>query len=256
MISMKTLVIGNRKGGVAKTSTAHALGDALSAKYRVLLVDMDPQSSLSESCGVEAGERTLVDVLGDAEPGTATLFSILREIKPNLFLAPANKSLSRSELGLVPRLGRELVLKRALATLSGFDLCIIDTPPGLSLLSVNALAAADGLLIPTVPQVPDLRGLRKFISNIEDLRKDINPGLQVLGILVTFYDPRLVHHNSAVKAMQKSGVPVLEVRIGRSVRVSEAANNHQSIVSYDPKNKQAQAYQRLGKVVEQWLKSK
>ena len=250
---MITITIGNRKGGVGKTSTTHALGELLAnKKRRVLLVDMDPQGSLTESAGIVEPEKTLADVLGGSSAGKESIFTVAVELSESLYIAPGGKSLIRSELGLIERLGRELVLKKALVD-SGFDLVLIDTPPGLSILSVNALAAADGLLIPVVPQTPDLRGLKQFLENVDQIREAINPQLETIGIVPTFYEDRLIHHRSAIEALSAAELPILDTRIGRSVRISEAANSYQSIVSYDPKNKQALSYQALAKEVEVWL---
>lgn len=254
---MKTLAISNHKGGVGKTATSHALGAILAENgRRVLLVDLDPQASLTSSCGIDGGKRAnMTDVLGDMQPGAASMRSILCELGTRLWLAPADISLAGTELGLQQRLGRENVLRRALATVAGdFDVCVVDCLPGLGLLTVNGLVAADAVLIPTQPQGADLRALNLFLGTLDRVR-ELNPDLAILGVLVTFYDGRLLHHKDAVEALTGAGLPILPVTIGRSVRVAEAAAAGQSLIAYDPRNPQAAAYRELAKVIETWLET-
>lgn len=254
---MRIITLANHKGGVGKSATVHALGVVLSREHgrSVLLVDCDPQGSLTASCGVmDAEDASLAQVLGSSTPGSKRLEEIVVEVAADLWLAPADIELSRTELGLVTRIGRENTLKRALATMDGaFDVVLIDSPPSLGLLTVNTLTAADAVLIPTQPQIVDLRGLRLFLETVGELRGALNEGLEILGILLTFYDGRLIHHRSAVRAMEKAGLPVLPVQIGRSVRVAEAASEGESVVTYEPDNKRALEYRALGEVVDAWL---
>jgi chromosome partitioning protein len=215
------------------------------------MIDTDPQASLTLSCGVfDAGERgNLADVIAGAELG-----AILRELSPRLWLAPAAVDLASAELALVSRLGREAVLRKAMHGIAGrFDVALIDCPPSLGLLTVNALAAADGVIVPCQPAPADVRGMRLFLASIEQVRAAINPGLQVIGVLLTFYDGRLALHGQAVQALQGLAVPVLSVRIGRSVRVAEAAGAGLPVTTYDAKNPQSKAYQELGKEIDAWL---
>ena len=254
---MKTVAIANQKGGTGKSATTHALGAVLAAEYqrRVLMVDIDPQSSLTEACtGVDSSGVSLAEVLGGATPGTLILKKVILELSDNLYLAPADLALAATELGLVSRMGRENVLKKALASVADtFDVALIDCPPSLSLLTVNALTAADAVLIPTQPQAVDLRGLRLFLSTLDNIRQELNPELQTLGILPTFFDSRLTHHKEAIGAMERAGLPLMGVRIGRSVRVAEAAANGETVVTFEPKNPQAQAYRELAEEINQWL---
>jgi chromosome partitioning protein len=257
---MKIVAIANQKGGVGKSATAHALGAVLASDYdrRVLLVDVDPQSSLTEACnGGDIADNSMAEVLGGASPGSMPITEILVELGPNLYLAPADLALAATELGLSSRMGRENVLKKALAlTKPYFDLALIDCPPSLSLLTVNALTAADAVLIPTQPQVVDLRGLRLFLDTLDNIRIELNPDLETLGILPTFYDKRLIHHRDAIAAMQNADLPVMSVKIGRSVRVAEAAASGETVVTYEPKNPQAQAYRELAEEIDKWLNKK
>lgn len=258
---MKTIAIANHKGGVGKTATSHALGTALSSMgHRVLLVDADPQSSLTAACGVQAAGESLAEVLGGAAAGVQPLGKILVDVADVetavLHLAPADIALSSNELGLVQRIGREYVLKNALATVArAYDVCLIDCPPSLGMLTVNALAAADVAIIPTQPQISDVRGLVLFLETVNGIRVAINPGLKILGVLVTFYDGRTIHHRDAVQTLIDQGLPLFDTMIGRSIRVAEAPAAGESVVTYDPQNPQAENYQQLAKEVGAWLRN-
>ncbi len=258
---MKTIAIANHKGGVGKTATTHALGAALALRgKRTLLIDIDPQSSLTASCGVKTHEtegESMLNVMGTIQNGDMSLPDILFEVTPHLDLAPSDIALSQSELGLVTRRGREYVLRRALETVQGeYDVILVDCPPSLGLLTVNALAAADGVLIPTQAQITDLRGLTLFLQTLKGIQGDLNAALDVIGILVTFYDARLIHHRDAMDTMREMGLNILPVTIGRSVRVAEPAAIGESVVTYEPDHKQAAAYRQLAKVIDEWLERK
>lgn len=255
---MRTIAVANQKGGCGKTATVHALGAVLSGQgYRTLLIDADPQGTLTQACGVEdTAGRSLSEVMGDTEPGEMGLAEVIRPLGPGLSLAPSDVALATSELGLFLRMGRELQLKEALSAVAGdYNVCLIDCPPSLGLLVVNALAAADGVLIPVIPQEADLRGLRLFLATLDRIRKGINRNLDTVGIVPTFYDGRMVHHRSAVEAMEAAGLPVLPVRVGRSVRVAEAVANGRSIVTHAPLNPRATEYAELGQEVIRWLEA-
>ncbi len=256
---MKTIAIANQKGGVGKTATAHALGVILSrAGLRVLLIDTDPQASLTQSSGIaEAAGRSLAEVLGGAQPGRVQLAGVVLDLGEGLSLAPGDIALAGVELGLVARMGRESVLRKALAGVNNrFDLALIDCPPSLGLLTVAALVASDAVLIPTQAQAVDLRGLRLFAETLDQIRQELNPQLETLGVLVTFFDGRLTHHRQAIEAMERAGLPVLPVKIGRSVRVAEAAGAGESVVTYEPNNPQSGNYRELGEIVLRWLRDK
>jgi len=252
---MQIISIANHKGGVGKTATTHALGAGLAELgQNVLIIDLDPQASLSGACGFSGSDPSLADVMGGDKKGTVKLEGIVKRVSENLSLAPSDLSLAGTDRGLYQRLGRENVLKRALETVSAsFDVCLIDCPPSLSLLTVNALNAAHGVLIPTQPAAADMRGLKMFFNTLDDM-SELNPDLEIIGVLPTFYDGRLNHHNAAIETMSGAGLPMLSSRIGRSVKVQEAAGHAESITEYDPKNKRATEYKALAKEIDQWLK--
>lgn len=252
---MKVLSIANHKGGTGKTATTRALGDVLAAAgVRVLLVDVDPQSSLTLSCGLAGDvEPNLTDVIGGAQPGKLPITKIIRHISNNLDLAPANLSLAAAELGINQRFGREQILTKALAGLKGYDLVLIDCAPSLGLLVVNALVASNAVLIPTQPMPVDVAGVKMFLDTVDVIRDNLNPGLSIMGILPTFYDARLNAHQGAIEAMERARWAVLPVKVGRSVRVGESAALGESIITFEPDNPQAGAYQELGRLVKLWL---
>jgi chromosome partitioning protein len=258
---MKIIAIANHKGGVGKTATTHALGASLAGLgHRVLMVDADPQSSLTNACGVQAAGESLAEVLGGATMGLLPLGKVLLNVadveSSHLHLAPADIALSANELGLVQRIGREHVLKTALATVgNAYDICLIDCPPSLGMLTVNALAAAHLVIVPTQPQISDVRGLILFLETVSSIRAAINPNLKILGVLVTFYDGRTIHHRDAVQTLKDQGLPLFETMIGRSIRVAEAPAAGESVVTYDPQNPQAENYQQLAREVDTWLRS-
>jgi len=253
---MRIISIANHKGGTAKTTTARTLGDYMAMKgYKTLLIDLDPQAALTMACGFRDVYPSLVDVIGGGQPGHMELEQVIRKVKTNLDLAPANLNLSGCELGITSRIGREYILKRALEGLD-YDLAIIDNPPSVSLLAINGLAASHGVLIPTQLTPLDVNGVMQFIKLVDGIRAGLGMELEIIGILPTFFDGRYKLHQQALKALKRANMPVMEVAIGRAVRVATAAISGQSILTSNPDNPQAENYKELGKVIEQWLKIK
>ena len=251
---MITLAIGAQKGGTGKTTTAAALGALLAGEgLHVLMVDTDPQASLTQGLGIEAAGRSLAEVIGGSTRGKLQLADIIQPISKGLDLAPADIALASCELGLVQRSARENVIRSALATARGYDLALIDCPPSLGLLTIAALTAARGVIVPTLPSASDLRGVKLFLETIEHVRGELNPKLELLGILLVQYDPRLLAHGQAFEALRAAGLDVLGT-VPRSVKVQEATAARQPITTYDPGGKPAAAYHELARKVKRWQK--
>jgi chromosome partitioning protein len=246
----RIIAIANQKGGVGKTTTTLTLGAALVERGKsVLLVDLDPQSSLTIALGVSAAGRSMYEVLGSTEPGTKSLREIVHQITPRFFLAPSDIALSRSEAGLMVRLGRESVLRKILQNVRS-DYVLIDCLPSLGILTINALVASDEVIIPTVSEYLALRGIALFYQTVHEVRA-INPTLTVCGILPTFYDQRLLHAREVLEAMREKGLPVFDVFVGRSIRFAEASLAGESILTYARTNPGAQAYRKLAEIVDE-----
>jgi chromosome partitioning protein len=258
LLTLRTIAVANHKSGVGKTATVHALGAALAERgRRVLMVDLDPQATLTAFCGVEsAAGMSMAEVFGGALPGVVPLWDTLREVVPGLylFLAPSDLALAAAELGLISRMGREEVLRKILSTVADdFDVAILDCPSSLGPLSVNALTAAQAVLVPTQPHIPDLRALWFFLATLEQIKHELNRNIETLGILVTQYDWRLPHHRAAVDAMHAARLPVLQVGLGQP---ASSANAGTGALSDQPPthlaaNREAQA--ELADMVERWL---
>ena len=232
------VVFANQKGGVGKSAVCLNLGFMLGG----LIVDIDPQSTITRATVGEVG-KSMVEVLqGESIEG------VIVDLREGVRLAPAAVGLANMELLLVSRIGRESVLKKAL---KGHTKVWVDTPPSLGLLSVNALVAADKVVIPVQPQYTDLLGLKLFLDTLETIRKELNPRLDYR-ILITFFDGRLNHHKSAFKALGK--LPRFDTVISRSVRMAESLGQGIPMVEFAPGHKVTQEFIDLSKEVEKWLK--
>lgn len=246
----RIIAIANQKGGVGKTTTTLTLGAALAERgRRVLLVDLDPQSSLTMALGVQAVGNSMYEVMGSTEPGTKSLREIVQQISPGFFLAPSDIALSRSEAGLMIRMGREMILKKVLTNVRA-DYVLIDCLPSLGILTINALVASGEVLIPTIAEYLALRGIALFYQTLNEVRA-LNPSLQVLGILPTFYDSRLVHARDVLEAMREKGLPVLDITVGRSVRFAEASLAGESVLTYAHDIPGSESYRTLAEMIDE-----
>ena len=248
---MRVLTIANQKGGVGKTTTAINLGTALAAVgERVLIVDSDPQGNASTGLGVlpQMRKKSLYDVMLDGAPIDQV---VLETVVPNLFLAPAEADLSgvELELGQTPR--RAYRLKDALAPLratAAYDYVLIDCPPSLNLLTVNAMTAADAVLVPLQCEFFALEGLSQLLRTVEQVRAALNPTLEIQGVVLTMYDKR--NGSSALVAKDVRdhlGDRVYETVIPRNVRVSEAPSFGKPAIIYDLQCAGSQAYLSLAR---------
>jgi chromosome partitioning protein len=251
---MLTISLSNQKGGVAKTTTALNLGFKLTdLGKRILLIDLDPQASLTLATVGDSAGRSMADVLGDTKPGRLSITDVIKSIVTGLDIAPADIALSNSELGFITRMGRESILKKSLnPVMNLYDLCLIDCGPSLGLLVVNALAAADAVIIPTLPTALDLRGLALFLDSLQAIRSDLNPSLELLGVLVCQYNRRLNLHKAALDDLHAGDLPLFDVIIPRGILAAERAGEGKAIES----GPLAEQYKRLAEVVNQWLKKR
>ena len=201
---MKVIAIANQKGGVAKTTTTHNLGVALAAKgKRVLLIDLDSQASLTISVGLEPLEvkRTIVDVLRkDGVP----VSECIEQISDQLHIVTSIIDLAPMEMELLSRASREKILDRALRPVRGeYDFILVDCPPQLSILTINALSCADGVIIPVKTDYLAYRGLTQLQDSIQEIQELINPELKVLGVIATLYEKRVADDNEILAALRK-----------------------------------------------------
>ncbi|MFN7036236.1 MAG: ParA family protein [Bellilinea sp.] len=228
---MKTIAIANQKGGVGKTTLSINLAAGLAEAGRnVLLIDLDPQASLTLATVGESSGQCIAEVIGGSLPGALSMAEIIRPLKPNLDLAPGGLSLSISEIGLITRLGRENILKKALSGVNGYDATILDCGPSLGLLVENALNAADGVLIPSLPTPVDKRGVSIFLDSLNAVKNELNPSLEILGLVICQYDQRLKLHQQMLEEFRASGLPLLAV-IGRSVEIARTVGEGKPLSS-------------------------
>lgn len=247
----RVLAIANQKGGVGKTTTAVNLGATLAELgFRVLVVDLDPQGNATTGLGIDPRglESSIYDVLMKDVPLEDCIEATSVR---NLFLAPASLDLAGAEIELVPVFSREMRLKQALAdVLDDYDYVMIDCPPSLGLLTINALAAASEVLIPIQCEYYALEGLGQLLRNVRLVQKNLNPSLEVSTIVLVMFDARTkLADQVASEVREHFGDKVCRAVVPRTVRLSEAPSFGQPITVYDPMSRGAIAYREIAKEV-------
>ena len=244
----QVIAFANQKGGVAKTTTTLNLAAAFGEKgHRVLCVDMDPQGNLTMSQGIDPDslEVSMYDVL--------VHHTSIREVirRREVDVACASIDLAGAEIAMSTQIGRERSLEKALAPINqDYDFICVDTPPSLGLLTINALTAADKVIVPVQCEYLSMRGLIQLQNTLSMIRENLNPDVQIEGILPTLVDTRTVHAKEAIELLEENfGDRVFASRITKTVRFAEAPVKGMSVLKYDPDGKAAYAYRELAREV-------
>jgi len=236
------LTISNHKGGVGKTTSVVNIGAGLNAMgYKVLLVDLDPQANLTQSLGVDQPDRTIYGALRGEYPIPTV------EVLSGLDIVPSTLDLSGAEIELSGEAGREYILKEALEpVLDNYDFILIDSPPSLGLLTVNALTSSQGVLIPLQAQYLALQGLTKLSEVIAKIQKRLNPGLKLQGVFITQYDSRKILNRDISESIANHFKDkVYSTKIRDNVALAEAPTQGLDIFRYNPKSYGAEDYRAL-----------
>ena len=244
----RVIAFANQKGGVAKTTTTLNLAVAFAERgLRVLAIDLDPQGNLTMSQGMNPDtiERSMFDVLVHRLPITEVV------MRTEIDVAVSSIDLAGAELALSSMIGRERALEKALLPVkSEYDYILIDTPPSLGLLTINALVASSGVIVPVQCEYLSLRGLVQLENTMSMIRENLNPDVRIAGILPTMFDTRTLHSREAVEILEENfGDLVFKTRIRKTVRYAEAPVKGSSVLKYDPNGPAAEAYRALAEEV-------
>jgi chromosome partitioning protein len=242
----KVVAVANQKGGVAKTTTAINLGASLAlANQRVLLIDVDPQGNLTSGVGLKdraADANTIYDALLDDDLDPRDI--VLKTSVDHLSIIPANRHLTGAEIELVAKPNRERRLRRIVESVQDdFDVIFIDAPPSLGLLTLNALVAADTVLVPLNCEYFALEGIAELLATIDRVRESLNPDLRLEGVLLTMYDDRTnLGQQVSANIREYFGAKVYNTVIPRNVRLGEAPSHGVPVILYDARSRGAEAY--------------
>lgn len=248
----RIIALANQKGGVGKTTTTLSLGAALAELgEQVLVVDFDPQGGCALGLGIEPGALDLSVYNALLDRSCQVEDCILKTSVPHLELLPSNIDLSAAEIMLVQEVAREQTLMRVLAPLRvKYDFILIDCPPSLGLLTINALTAADGVIVPLECEYYALRGMALLMDSIERIRDRLNPRLQVDGIVATLLDTRTLHSKEVLARVEEAfGPQLFDTTIRKTVRFAEAPVAGEPILTYAPNSQGAMAYRKLAQEV-------
>lgn len=240
----RVVAVANQKGGVGKTTTAINLGAALAQRgRRILIVDLDPQANATSGLGAPKSAPGSYELLIE---GTEAAELVRETGQPGLGLIPARSDLAGAEVELVPMMAREYRLKRAIETVKGaYDYVFVDCPPSLGLLTINALAAANEVLVPVQCEYLALEGLSHLMNTVDLVRRHLNGGLRVSGLLLTMFDARTNLAQQVVDEVRAHFPQTFLTVIPRNVRVSEAPSHGLPLCAYDPRSAAARAYDAL-----------
>ena len=244
----KVIAFANQKGGVAKTTTTLNLAAAFAEEgHRVLCIDMDPQGNLTMSQGIDPDslETSMYDVLVH----DLSIREVIR--KREIDIACASIDLAGAEIAMSTKIGRERSLDKALRPVrEDYDFICIDTPPSLGLLTINALTAADKVIVPVQCEYLSMRGLIQLQNTLSMIRENLNPDVDIAGILPTMVDSRTIHAKEAIQILEENfGDRVFGARIRKTIRFAEAPVKGMSVLKYDPSGTAADAYRQLAKEV-------
>jgi chromosome partitioning protein len=244
----KVIAFANQKGGVAKTTTTLNLAAAFAEEgHRVLCIDMDPQGNLTMSQGIDPDslETSMYDVLVH----DLSIREVIR--KREIDIACASIDLAGAEIAMSTKIGRERSLDKALRPITeDYDFICIDTPPSLGLLTINALTAADKVIVPVQCEYLSMRGLIQLQNTLSMIRENLNPDVDIAGILPTMVDSRTLHAKEAIQILEENfGDRVFGARIRKTIRFAEAPVKGMSVLKYDPSGTAADAYRQLAKEV-------
>jgi len=244
---MKTIIVSNQKGGVAKTTTAVNVAAEFARRHKVVLVDLDPQGSASSAIfGNMEFDHSMLDVLFSNEPIEN---SIMTSEVFGLDVIPSDIMLSSADLRLATVMGRESVLYNRLRALENYDYCIVDTPPTLGLLAVNAFVASDGVIIPICPEYFSLKGIKLLEDTMANVRISLKAHFELMGVVVTRYKRRLIADSAMDLISEYFQDKLYKTIIPENISIEESHNAHQPIWKYDSTCKAAIAYEALAREI-------